>query len=450
MFRRSLLPLVLAAASCASERADTTPPLHPDPSAPERRDAASLPDLSGPVRLETLLPLLLGRNAGIAAARARLEGAAERHPQAISLPDPKVEATYFTKNAMDPSGSFTRWELMVRQEIPFPVVLALKGDEAKKDAEAEALRYEAAVRDAVAELKDAHAERGYLAAATRVQAAVRDVYRRFADVARGGAATGRTRLPESFRADALAAQAEYELKLLEEMRGVEDARLRALLQLPPHLAIGEPSDAAEVPVVDANPDELARRALAYNQELRAAGVMTESAELAARRARWELAPSFEIGGGQRFNDDYDPATGDRHDSTVLSLGVTVPFWFPAHQARIREADAGLRAARAEESDRRATLAASVARAAFRLRNAQRLGDLYGRELVPQAEQALARSQSMMAEGKESLASSLELAATWQQLRLAELRAVADRAQALAALEKLLGTSAAPVHEEVPR
>jgi len=119
-------------------------------------------------------------------------------------------------------------------------------------------------------------------------------------------------------------------------------------------------------------------------------------------------------------------------------------------ANIREADANLRAARADEMDRRAKLAADVARAAFRLRNAQRLAELYGRELVPQAEQALVRSQSMMAEGKESLASSLELAAMWQQLRLAELRASADHAQALAALERLLGTSAAPVREEAAR
>jgi outer membrane protein TolC len=450
MIRRALPLLLLTAAACASDRGSDTPPLHPDPSAPDRRDAAALSDLSGPLRLEMLLPLLMERSAAIAGARARLEAAAQRHPQAISLPDPKVEATYFTKNGMDPSGTFTRWQLMVRQEIPFPVVLSLRGDEATKDAEAEALRYEAAVRDAVADLKDVHAERAYLAAAARVQSAVRDVYRRYADVARGGAATARTRLPESFRAEALVAQAEYELKLLDEMRGIEDTRLRAMLRLSPSVALGEPADAAEVPVVDANPDDLARRALAYNQELRAAGVMTESAALAARRARWELAPSFEIGGGKMFNDDYDPSTGDKHDSTVLTLGVTVPLWFPAHVANIREADANLRAARADEMDRRAKLAANVARAAFRLRNAQRLAELYGRELVPQAEQALVRSQSMIAEGKESLASSLELAAMWQQLRLAELRAAADHAQALAALERLLGTSAAPVPQEAPR
>ena len=81
-----------------------------------------------------------------------------------------------------------------------------------------------------------------------------------------------------------------------------------------------------------------------------------------------------------------------------------------------------------------------------MNNSARLAQLYGGELVPQAEAALLRSQEMVREGKESLASSLELAATWQQLRLAELRSVADHAQALAALERLLGTSAVPAPE----
>ena len=74
-------------------------------------------------------------------------------------------------------------DVMVRQDFPFPTVLSLRGDAADKEAEAEALRYEAAVRDAVAELKDVHAERAYLAQAARVQQALRDVYRRYAELA---------------------------------------------------------------------------------------------------------------------------------------------------------------------------------------------------------------------------------------------------------------------------
>jgi outer membrane protein TolC len=438
-----LLVVVAALAGCASPTIAPPPPpvLGEVPTTTTSAPAATpAPELSGPLRLETLLPLLLERNPGVRAARARLEAAAERYPQAISLPDPMVEGQWYTKNAMAPDESFHRWNLMIKQEFPFPTVLSLRGDAATKEAAAEALRYEASVRDAVADLKDVEAERAYLAGAARVQAALRDVYRRYAELARGDVANARTRLPESFRAEALLAQAGYEVTLVDEVRRVEDQRLRALLALPASTSLGDPADAPPPAGLDADVDALARRALAYNQELREAGVEVEAAEIGKKLAKWEYAPTFEIGAAKMKNDDFDAATGEKNDSDVVTFGLTIPIWFGAKAAKVREADAKLRAARASESMERERVTADVARVGFRLRNAGRLATLYGRELVPQAEKALVRSQAMIQEGKESLASSLELAATWQQLRIAELRAVADQAQAIAALERLLGTS----------
>ena len=400
----------------------------------------STPDLAGPVRLSDLLPLLLERNPEILEARARLEAAAQRYPQAISLADPMVEATYYTRNAMDPSGSFPRYNLMVRQEFPLPIVLSLRGSAATKEAEAEALRYEAAVRDAVAMLKDIEAERAYLDGAEGVQSATRDIYRRYAELARADTELGRTRLPEAFRAEALLAQAGYELTVIGEIRDVEDRRLRALLALPPGTPIGRPADAAAVPRLEVDLDALSRRALAYNQELREAGIEVEVAALGVRTARWQFAPRFSIGAGRMVNDKFDAASGRTTDSTVVSFGLSLPIWYSARSAGVREAEARERAVRASQAGQRERILADVARTGFRLRNASRLAELYGSELVPQAEKALVRSQSMMQEGKESLASSLELAATWQQLRIAGLRSAADAVQAAAALERLLGAS----------
>lgn len=449
-----LLFAVVLLAGCATAPTIALPPSPADPvqipdqGRPGAREAG-LPSFDGALRLEDVLPFLLRRNPAIRAARARLEAAAERYPQAISLPDPMVEATYFTRNAMDPTDSFARWNLMVKQDFPFPTVLVLRGEAAEKEAQAEALRYEAVVRDAVAELKDVQAERAYLAAAARVQAALRDVYRRYAELARGDITTGRTRLPEAFRAEALLAQADYELTLVEEVRRVEDQRLRSLLALPSSMSVGDPEDAPPPASLEVDLDGLARRALVYNQELREAGVQVEAAQIGSRLARWEYAPMFSVGAGKMKNDDFEASTGMKSDSEVVSLGLTIPIWVQAKSAAVREADAKLRAARAAESGQRERLAADVARIGFRLRNAGRLAELYGRELVPQAEKALVRSQAMMREGKESLASSLELAATWQQLRIAELRAVADQAQAVAALERLLGTALELVPDPSP-
>lgn len=453
----SVLFLVGGVAGCATSRRaddDPTSALTAAPLTAGSRGAAPspapLPDLGAAAPMESLLPLLLERNPRIRSARARLEAAAERYPQAIALKDPMVEATWYAKNAMDPDDTFTRYNLMVRQEFPFPTVLVLRGDAATKEAEAEALRYEATVRDAVTELKDVQAERAYLARTEAVQSAIRDIYRRYAELARGGIGAGRTRLPESFRAEALLAQAGYELTLVAELRVVEDQRLRALLSLPRTASIAAPDAGPAPPPLDLDVEELSRRALVRNQEIRAAGIEAEGAGIGVRLARWEYAPMFTLGAGKMVNDDYDPASGMKEDSNVVSLGLTIPIWAGAKSAAVREAEARERAARAAESGERERVAADVARLAFRVRNASRLSVLYGRDLVPQAEKALLRSQAMVQEGKESMSSSLELAATWQQLRIAEIRAQADLEQAMAALERVLGASLEAVPEDAEK
>lgn len=431
--------------------APASTPASPGQRAPYRSPDRSVPvgDLSRPVRLDALLPVLLACNPSIRAAHARVVAATERYPQAIALPDPMVEATYFTRNAMAPDRGFPRYNLMFRQEVPFPTTLALRGRGAAKEAEAEGFRYEAAVRDAVTRLKEAHAERAYLAEAARVEEALRDVYRRYAEVARGGTDAGRTRLPESFRAEALLAQADYDLQVIREQRAVEDERLRALLDLPAGTRVGDPADAGLVLTVALDSDALVAQAEVHSQELRAARAESEAAEIGSRRARSEAsAPTLFLGAGYMKNDDYDMATGATEDSSVVTLGLSIPVGNPGRRAAVAEADALASAARASEAAERLRVRAEVAQTAFRVRNAQRLAGLYDAALLPQAEAALLRSQEMVREGKESLASSLELAATWQGLRIARARAAADHAQAVAALERLLGTTAVPVPEAV--
>jgi cobalt-zinc-cadmium efflux system outer membrane protein len=455
--RADALPIPAASTPTAPPTVptDRSAPARPDvagrdcaPSGPAPRARTETADLSAPVRLDMLIPLLLTRNPTIRAAHARVAAATARYPQAISLPDPMVEATYFARNAMAPDRDFPRYTLMFRQEVPFPTTLALRGCGAAKEAEAEAIRYEAVVRDGVTRLKEVHAERAYLAEAVRVEEALRDVYRRYAEIARGGTESGRTRLPESFRAEALRAQADYDLEVLREQLAVEDERLRALLDLPPGHGVGLPADAGVVVPTLADTDALVALAEVHSQELRAAHVDTQVAEVGSRRARNEaVAPTLFLGGGWMKNDEFDMATGATEDSAVVTFGFTIPLGNPGRRAAICEADAIASAARASEAAERLRLRADVARAAFQLRNAHRLAGLYEASLLPQAEAALLRSQEMVKEGKETLASSLELAATWQGLRIARARVVADHAQAIARLERLLGTSAVPVAED---
>jgi outer membrane protein TolC len=346
-------------------------------------------------------------------------------------------------------AGFTRWELMLSQSFPMPQMLALRGDAADAATRMAAFRYEAAVRDAIAALEDVHAERRYLAGAEAVQSKLAAVYQRYAEVARAGMDSGAARLPESFRAEALAAQATYDLRLLHEMRGVEDAKLRALLGLRGFAPIGPPADAPAVLALETSNDVLVARAMEWNQDLRGAGVEVEMAAIDRRMARWNRAPMFMVGVGKMFNDDYDMETGKTVDGTTLSFGMTLPIWQHALSAGEREADAKARAAVADEQQMRTMVAADVAMTAFQARTTQRLADLYAKTLVPQAELAMSAADARVRKGEESLASSLELGATWQQMTIARLRAEADHVKAISALERLRGTTLTAVRNGGP-
>jgi outer membrane protein TolC len=116
----------------------------------------------------------------------------------------------------------------------------------------------------------------------------------------------------------------------------------------------------------------------------------------------------------------------------------VPLWLPKDNAAIRQARANERAAALEKMDAVQRVRDRLARAWFRLRNADRLNRLYRDVLVPRARAAASTSEDLLATGKGTLAGTLETVAVYHQFRLAAARASADHGQALADLEVAIG------------
>lgn len=76
--------------------------------------------------------------------------------------------------------------------------------------------------------------------------------------------------------------------------------------------------------------------------------------------------------------------------------------------------------------------------AFRLKNAERLANLYRDDLVPQAARAVETAQTRLSQGLGSLGDAAEAQSAWYGFRLALARAEADRTVLLASLEALAG------------
>lgn len=447
--------MVSAAAALAGCAAAPVPPGVGRPLPPlseERRDTGTSKSdplesrLAASLNWPDLLRGVLDRGPMVAVARRRWEAALEKYPQAITLPDPMVQFRKFTSD-VDQPGTRVRIETMVTQEIPFPTVLALRGDAALKDAAIARVRYDVVLRDAVVEAREAFLEIQYLDRAREAVGASREILARYALQAAGDLASGRTVLPEEFRARSLLAQAGYDLVVLGDLRRAAEQRIRGAVALPPGTRIGPVLSDPAAPIAITY-EELLRLAESRSQEIAVANLGLERAGIEERMASWEFAPEFTIGAEFMRDDMQDPASGTFNNSRTAILGFTVPFWFSGKTARVREAEAETGAMGAERAAVVEKVRAAAADLWFRVVNTERLVSLYDSTLLPQAEKSVRLAEALYREGRASLAGMLETQTALQNFRMARARAEADHGQAVARLEQVVGT-ALPTAEAKP-
>lgn len=374
-------------------------------------------------------------NPMVHAARLRWEASLNRRAQATALPDPKVEGTAF--NPEDDE----EWMLEFSQELPWPGKLMIAGKVADKEAQAEFLKYEVAMRDAVSETKITWWELWYLDHAQEVTEKIEKLYERYAALAAGGVKLGETNLPETFRAEAQRAQLGYDVIRLKEIREVESARMRELTGdsvTPPIQILSDSLPSAEpLPRLE----ELQVYAEQYNQELRAAGIEQDRMREELRLARRQAIPDFMI--GMRYTrmvepDLIEPGMSGPENPIGYTLGFTVPIWPRKYTAMAREARLNAEAAELEVEGTALKLQSDLTRAYFDAVNSDRLVQLYETTLIPQSQQALQSAEELFRTGSASMAGVLETTATVHNFELARLRAVADRAQNRARLEQVTG------------
>jgi outer membrane protein, heavy metal efflux system len=401
--------------------------------------AAAPPDRAedAVLRLDALLQQAVARNPTIRATQARWKAALQKRPQAVALPDPQLELMpYLTKMAEEEE----EWGVQVSQMIPHPRRRAIAGRIADKEARAAYLKHQIAVRNAIADTKEAFVELYYIDRAQVVTREVSKLYARYAGLAAGGVDAGGPRLPETFRAEAQRSQLGYDLVLLQQMRDAETARLQAAVGSP-ELAVTATEELGEVPERLPEKAALERTAEAHNQELAAAGVEVERAQDQVVQARLVRTPDFSLGAQFMKTGGQDLPGGDpTRDPLRLNVGVTLPIWGDKNRAVVAEAREGEKAARSERDAQLLSLRADLARTYFALANAHRLVRLYRDSLIPQSRQAMQSAETLHRTGAASILSVIETTVTFHNFELARLRATADFFQNVAKLERLIGTA----------
>ncbi|MFW6164323.1 MAG: TolC family protein, partial [Planctomycetota bacterium] len=375
-------------------------------------------------------------NPGLRAKFEAWQAALERVPQVTALPEPMFSYAYYIEEVETRVGP-QRHRVMVKQMFPWFGTLRLRGEVAEAEAEAAYERLEAARLALDFRVKDAWYELYYLARAVDVTRETVELLEYVESVARS-----LYRVKKAEYADVIRVQVELDktrdrLRTLEDRRRPATARLNAALDRAPDAPVPWPEAVSRETLADEAQvlDWMAEA----NPDLRAIAAQVDRHRVAVDLARKDYYPDLGVGLTWVQTDSAIMSTPDSSkDPLIAELSLTLPLWRGKYAAAEREARARLRGARRSLAERRNALTAAIEMALYGLRDANRRVALYTTTLLPRAEQSLKATQTAYTAAKASLTDLIDAERVLLDFRLARERAVADHAQRLAELEKLVG------------
>lgn len=379
-------------------------------------------------------------NPAIDAARHGWKAAVERLRVVTALPDPELSSRYLTDTVGD-RGNPRNIEYNLTQAIPFPGKLGKDGKAAEADIKIARLEYDRVARNTTVQVRESFYELTYIRAARRIAEGNKEILSRINALADSAYAANRATFIDIGKAQAQTTQLQYDILLLEELEAAEIARLNALLDRPPGAIIG-PLDPEPLRPLSLELDAIYQKAEENQEEIKQAGARVEKAEAQEGRAMLGYLPDFSI--GVYIADTAIRATADEPNPDNKGFGIlagmTIPLWIDKNIGQVEAARAEAAQARAERKSRVNDTRAEIRGVYFKLRNAERLVELYKNTLMPQATKAMETAESWYRLGQGSLTDYVETQSVWYNFQLAQARAKADHGRALARLEQLVGKS----------
>lgn len=412
--------------------------------------AAQTVGTHGDGRLAALIAEALENNPRVQQAFAEYQAALHRVPQVAALPDPRLSLTQYARTIETRVGPQQRM-LTVSQEFPGPGKRAAKSQVASKAAAAMDELYQAERAEIVRQVKKAYFALGYVDRAIRLNREDERLLEHFEEVARNRYARGFGLQGDVVR---LQAQITHALSLREQLtrqRVDLEALLNSIRDTPTDTRISEVALPA-LPHVRLDSERLAAIGRREKPELKAAFLRIEEREKGVQLARRQFRPDFTLGvawGNVRARGlgvlDV-PLLQNGKDAYGVTVAMTLPLYRRKYDAGIREASEAFSSARAAYRNAANGMEAEVRSVTFKMETIARQIDLFENALVPQAEQALQSTRAAYSNGTLGVVSLLDVQRMLLDVRLGLARLHADYFDAMADLERAIGSA---VPEEDP-
>ena len=419
--RRALVVLTLASHAVLAQSGSES---SAQPPKPER------------TQLRALIDELVQNNPAIRAARYKHEAATKRPSQVSTSPEPKLSFIDFGVghpfSTLDVSN-FAYKGFGISQEVPFPGKLALAGEEARREAQAEGAMYRRAALDAISRLKVAYFEWFNAAKAIEITQKNRELLDRFEKIARARYSVGK-----GIQQDVLKAQVELsglaqQLELLQERKEAAEAQINTLLNRHVDTTLGPPPSTLQRSPFPMDLDALLGAIQDGSPQLRARQFEVDSRAVGIDRARKEFRPDF------GFSFQWQKTAAQFPDYYMAMAEVKIPIYFWRKQRyALEEASARLKEARENYAATRQDLIFAAKDQYLAARTSERVLALYESGVIPQAALSVESAMAAYEVGSVDFLSLLSSLTTLLNFELQYYAELTRHEQALARLEPIIG------------
>lgn len=403
----------------------------------------------GDRQLGEILDEALANNPRVLQSFAEYQAALHRIPQATALPDPSFSVTQYARSIETRVGPQER-SLGITQVFPGFGKLAAKGQLESKAAAAKDELYQAARAEVARQTKAAYFDLGFVDLAADLNREDEALIEQFEDLAQRRYSQGFGLLADVVRLQAQLTQARNRREQLVRRRVDLEARLNSLRDLPADTPVGR-IRLAELPSPRLDLRELIEIGRKSQPDLRASFLHVEGREKGVHLARREFRPDFTAGvtwGNILARPDLAPGMpvpSNGKDVYAVTFGMTLPVFRAKYDAGVREAAERLAAAKAAYRSAANEMEAAIRSASFHIETIARQVKLFESTLLPQAEQAFQSTRDAYAAGLLGASGLLDVQRVLLDARLGLARLRADYWQALADLERAIG-SPVPLEE----
>jgi len=404
--------------------------------------AATSSQASESVTLSEYLSQALSGNDALQTARTDFLVSTEKSRQSGVLPDPKLALQYYLEPVETRTGPQNA-SIAISQALPWFNKLSLTQELSDHNTAIAAAGLAAVELDVTRQVKEAYVEYGFL---SRSQQTIRDnieLLRYLEGVARTRYAGGKTTFFDVLKIQIELSQSEDKSLALIDQEQPMRVHINSLLGTEPERTRTLPGNLPQV-LLSKDEAEIHLLTLSKAPLLQSAQESIAKARTARKLAEKDFYPDFNVSlktiftGSAEFGNPADSGK----DPVIAGLSFNLPIFWDSRYGAVAEKKAKIRSAQSFQRLQIRLLRTKVERSLYAYREAHRKFLLYREDLLPKVKQQLEVAVNGFQSGETSILELIDAQKSLLVFELAESRALADRALAVARLESQAGTTLA--------